>query len=493
MIKRYLPEVTVFFSGATIMIYELVGTRVLGPYYGTSIYVWTNLIGIFLGSLSIGYYLGGKLADKHHSRNLLSNLLLVAGLLIGVTLWIKEPFLAYLSAHIPSPGLGSALSALILFLPSSLMLGMVSPLAGKLKIQTLGSVGVSLGTLYAVSTTGSIVGTYLAGYWLIPYLGTNKLLLSLATTLVLLSLLLSLSDKIFKLLALSFILLNFFLINKYQQAQFKQNFFDYDTPYNRVWILEQEKDSPLRTYRIMGINAENHSSMYLHTDELVNRYTEYFHLARHFVPHFRDGLMLGGAGYSFPKDYLRHYPQAKLDVVEIDPGVTALARKYFRLVDDPRLNIIHQDARHYLNHTQKTYDVILSDVFGSRYSVPFHLTTVEAVTQLSNRLSDDGVVIVNLISSITGTHNRYLTAQSHTFAQVFPQVHLFVVDPDRSTDQIQNLILVATKSSDHSPLTSPDPVINDLLTSKYLAPLPSTAPLLTDDFAPIEYYMHTTI
>lgn len=493
MIKRFLPEITVFFSGAIIMIYELVGTRVLGPYYGTSIYVWTNLIGIFLGSLSIGYYLGGKLADKHHSRSLLSNLILVAGLLILVTLWLKEPLLKTFSANLPSPGLGSALAAIILFLPSSLILGMVSPLAGKLKIHALGSVGVSLGTLYAVSTTGSIVGTYLAGYWLIPHLGTNRLLLSLAATLVILSLLIASTDKVFKFFALAFVLLNFSLLTKYQEAQLRQNFFDYDTPYNRVWIHDQNKDTPLSTHRIMGINAENHSSMYLHRDELANRYTEFFHLARHFVPDFQTSLMLGGAGYSFPKEYLRVYPHASLDVVEIDPGVTALARKYFRLVDDPRLNIIHADARHYLNHTQATYDVILSDVFGSRYSVPFHLTTVEAVTQLSNRLSDDGVVIVNLISSITGTHNRYLTAQSHTFAQVFPQIHLFVVDPDRSTDQIQNLILVATKSSDHSPLTSPDPVINDLLTSKYLAPLPSTAPLLTDDFAPIEYYMHTTI
>lgn len=493
MIKRYLPEVTVFFSGATIMIYELVGTRVLGPYYGTSIYVWTNLIGIFLGSLSIGYYLGGKLADKHHSRNLLSNLLLVAGLLIGVTLWIKEPFLAYLSAHIPSPGLGSALSALILFLPSSLMLGMVSPLAGKLKIQTLGSVGVSLGTLYAVSTTGSIVGTYLAGYWLIPYLGTNKLLLSLATTLVLLSLLLSLSDKIFKLLALSFILLNFFLINKYQQAQFKQNFFDYDTPYNRVWILEQERDASLRPYRIMGINAENHSSMYLYRDELANRYTEYFHLARHFVPDFQNTLMLGGAGYSFPKEYLRVYPHANIDVVEIDPGVTELARQYFRLTDDPRMNIIHEDARHYLNHGEAKYDVILSDVFGSRYSVPFHLTTIEAVNQLSNRLKDDGVVIANLISGITGENSRYLSAQYHTFAQVFPHLYLFVVDQGTPSDQIQNLILVASKSSHQSLLVSTDPIIADLLSTKYHATIEQITPLLTDDFSPIEYYMNLKI
>lgn len=493
MIKRYLPEVTVFFSGATIMIYELVGTRVLGPYYGTSIYVWTNLIGIFLGSLSIGYYLGGKLADRRHSPNQLSQLLLVAGLLIIVTLWIKEPLLKIFSTNIPSPGLGSALAAILLFMPSSLILGMVSPLAGKLKIHALGTVGVSLGTLYAVSTTGSIVGTYLAGYWLIPFLGTNKLLLILAGILVLLSLYISLTDKFFKLLAFGFVILNYSFIIQYQLAQSEEKFFDHDTPYNRVWILEQEKDFPLSTYRIMGINAENHSSMYLYRDELANRYTEFFHLARHFVPGFQTTLMLGGAGYSFPKEYLRVYPDATIDVVEIDPGVTELARQYFRLTDDPRLNIIHQDARHYLNHGEAKYDVILSDVFGSRYSVPFHLTTMEAVNQLSNRLKDDGVVIVNLISGITGENSRYLSAQYHTFAQVFPHLYLFVVDPGTPSDQIQNLILVASKSSHQSLLVSTDPIIADLLSTKYHAPIEQITPLLTDDFAPIEYYMNLKI
>ena len=137
--------------------------------------------------------------------------------------------------------------------------------------------------------------------------------------------------------------------------------------------------------------------------------------------------MLGGAGYSFPKDYLTKYPNATLDVVEIDPGVTALAKKYFALEDHPNLTIYHEDARVFLNQNTKKYDAILGDAFSSWYLVPYQLTTEEAIRRQYDSLSLSGAVILNIVSSIEGEMGEFLRAEYKTYKKVFPQVYLLPV------------------------------------------------------------------
>lgn len=190
-IYQYILEITVFVCGAVVMIFELVGSRVLGPYFGTSIFVWTSLIGIILGSLSLGYYLGGKIADKKPNLSNLSLIILLASISIGLTIFIKDSLLVILQINFTDIRLASALASLILFLPASMLLGMVSPYAVKLKIENLNTSGRAVGNLYAISTVGSIIGTFLSGFYLIPRFGTNKLLMILAITLIAVSLALS--------------------------------------------------------------------------------------------------------------------------------------------------------------------------------------------------------------------------------------------------------------------------------------------------------------
>jgi spermidine synthase len=199
--------------------------------------------------------------------------------------------------------------------------------------------------------------------------------------------------------------------------------------------------------------------------------------------------MIGGAGYSFPKEYLRKYPDKKIDVVEIDPGMTQIARDYFRLGENPSLHIFHEDGRVFLNQAAKTkqYDAILLDAFGSIYSVPYQLTTREAVQKMNEALTDDGIIILNLISAVEGRGSLFLQAEYRTFAETFPQVYLFKTESDKPENIAQNLILVAGKSGKF-PFETTDPEISAFLQKRYEKPLNLSVPVLTDDLAPVDYY-----
>lgn len=492
--SKYILEITIFVCGAVVMIFELVGSRVFGPYLGTSIFVWTSLIGVILGSLSLGYYLGGKIADKKPNLNSLSLIIFLSALFIGFTIIFKDPILSLLLTNIKDIRISSFIAALILFAPTSILLGMVSPYAAKLKLDSLKTSGTTVGNLYAISTLGSIAGTFLAGFYLIPHFGTNKLLIILSITLILVSLLLSLKKLInIKIIFLVVMIAGLFAFNNYNNIFLKKGLIDIDTAYNRIWIYDHVDARTNKLVKTMGINNENHSSMFLDNDELVNEYTKYYHLAKHFNPDFKTTLMFGGAGYSYPKDFLKQYPDATIDVVEIDPKVTELAQEYFNLKTNPRLAIYHEDGRVYLNNTSKKYDVIFGDAFGSRYSLPYQLTTQEAVREQYDILNDDGVVIVNTISSVSGEKGKFLRAEYATYKSVFPQVYLFPVADKDNGDEDQNIMLIALKNEKIPQFNSPDPVLNEYLQHLWVKQIDTDTPIITDDFAPVEYYMSTVI
>jgi spermidine synthase len=203
--------------------------------------------------------------------------------------------------------------------------------------------------------------------------------------------------------------------------------------------------------------------------------------------------MFGGAGYSYPKDFLIKYPEATIDVVEIDPKVTELAQKYFKLKESPRLTIYHEDARLFLNKTQEKYDVIFGDAFSSYYSLPYQLTTKEAVRKKYDILNDEGIVILNIISSIDGEKGKFLRAEYATYKTLFPQVYLFpVVDSDNG-NKVQNIILVALKSNKDQFFNDDDPSLNDYLQHLWKKTVDADMPILTDDFAPVDYYVSRMI
>jgi spermidine synthase len=264
---------------------------------------------------------------------------------------------------------------------------------------------------------------------------------------------------------------------------------DFDTEYSRVRVFNRKDPASGKPVRVFS--ADPHfiqSAMFWDSDDLVSSYAGFYHLLRHFKPDFQKTLLIGGAGYSFPKEYLKTYPNKQIDVVEIDPKVTEIARRLFRLKDNPNLQIYHEDGRIFLNNIQpKTYDVILIDAFGSLFSIPFQLTTREAVGEINKGLTEDGVVIMNLISAVEGEGSLFLQAEYKTYAEIFPNVRILKVHPETANDVTQNLILVASKSPNIS-FESSDPQISALFKNLYDKPLDSTVPALTDDLAPVEYY-----
>jgi spermidine synthase len=203
--------------------------------------------------------------------------------------------------------------------------------------------------------------------------------------------------------------------------------------------------------------------------------------------------MLGGAAYSYPQAYLKRYPHATMDVVEIDPKLTQLAKTYFGLKEDPRLRIYHEDGRVYLNTTTERYDAVLGDAFTSYYSVPYQLTTVEAVQKTYDTLADNGVVILNTISAIEGDHALFLRAEYATYKAVFPHVYLFPVDHVEDGKIVQNVILVALKSKTEPNLQSNDPTIQKYLERRWQKPIQADLPILTDDYAPVDHYMNKAL
>lgn len=496
--KGRVLNIIVFFSGAIVMILELVAVRFYAPYLGTSQLVWSSLIAIILGSLSIGYYIGGRLADKKASyKNLASFFLIAAILTLVITICSSYVLYFFSYSFFMSLGFSVIMSTLILFAPVSVILGMISPYALKLKLLRLDESGRTAGDLYALSTLGSIVGTLGAGFWLIPLLGhfTLNLLLVLALfILAVLSWLLSIKiKKHYIILALLAIFFVSFVLSVVDTLYKNNNGFiaDVNTTYSRIMISDHTNKEG-QTIRYWQTNPDGaQSMMYLdQPDELAAHYTRLYNFDEVFVDDIQETLMIGGAAYSYPKYFLNKLPQAKMTVVEIDPVATQLAKDYFFLQESENLNIVHQDARRFLNQDTSSYDVIYMDAFTSSLAIPYQLTTQETVKGFFNVLNEDGLLLTNIISGITGDKGKFLQAEYKTYQSIFPQVYIWQVVENINSNEVQNLLLIASKSEELLDFSKIDLDNEFIQGEKWEGELNlDNVPILTDAYAPVDYYL----
>jgi len=476
------------------MILELVGFRILAPALGTSIFIWTSLIGIILGAMSLGYYLGGKLADKNPNLKTFSNLIFIAGLftffiLISKNIVLEISLLFGLKA-------GAVFAALVLFALPGVLLGAVSPYAVRLAIKKVENSGNTVGNLYAVSTFGSIVGTFLAGFYLIPNFGSTNILYGLAIMLMLLSLsIYNKKERVIQATLGLFFLMGSSLVSS---AMTQNNFIvDKDSVYNhiRVYDIENKEGRPIR---IMSVENFADSGMFLDSDELAFEYSKYYQLDKVFAKEIKKVVMFGGAAYSVPKDFLARNKNAEIDVVEIDPETTKIAEEYFRLdVNNKRLGIFHQDARMFLNESQKNgkkYDAVYGDAFSSQCSLPFHLTTREAVSKIYDILDDDGVYIVNVISSFSGEKSEFFRSEYKTIKEKFENVFAFPLMKEKGNnpEAVQNIMIVAAKGDiniDDILEKNKNGEMGELLKNLWKGEIKTDdVNILTDDFAPVNYF-----
>lgn len=478
---------SLFLCGAALMIIELTGSRILAPFLGTSLIVWTSLIGIILASLSLGAWWGGALADRYPLPRLLGRIVLLsawATAAIGLSkTWVLEFLQGTGSLHSLA-----IVATVALFAPAAILLGMVPPFAVRLCLEDPAYTGRTAGRLYAISTVGSIAGTFLAGFVLIAWVGSTAILFITAASLAFASWLADPSTRIPKGVSLAVFALAVFFCRQQDHWLEQHGFLDKDTPYNRVLVYTGKEEGTDRLTREMVTGPKGRqSAMYLDdATELVLPYTRFYRLAEYYRPEMRRMLVLGGGGFSFPKYALAHYPGLEIDVVELDPGIIALARSHFELKDHPRLRIIEQDARTFLHTNSRAYDVILCDVFNSHYSIPFHLVTVEAIKCMRSALAPGGVVLVNLLASPEGGSSRFYTALYATFKTAFPALQTFAVIDPVDGQRWQNLILAALTTP--PPGATEDADIKKMLSHALPAPA-ATVPPFTDEFAPVDRYL----
>lgn len=489
--NRYLIGLIVFLTGAVVMAVEILGSRILAPFLGTSLPVWTSVIGVILAALSLGYWLGGRYADKAATTSALARILLVASIAISLIAFLDTPILIVDSMMLFDLRIKAVVASLFLLAPSSILLGMVTPYAVRLTIQSVSEAGSHVGALYALSTLGSIVGTFATGFFFLAYFHTSTILFTLSTIVCICSLLLQPFHIRFlsRIMVLSLIATGGVLLPLFHSFAAQQGYITIPSSYHSIRVIDTVDKTTKRPLRSLLINGALHSLEYRDNPaELVPEYSKFYRLLVLMRPEPKHVLMLGGGAYTYPQDFLRNVSSAQMDVVEIDPAVTQTARDYFSLSDNPRLHIYHEDARTYLNRSDETYDAILGDVFFSSYAIPFQVVTRESFEQINRLLRSDGVFVANIASAIEGEKGKTVRAIYHTAKTVFENVYLFPLRSDKP-DEMQNVMLVATKIGKPLPSQTDNSEFAALLAKRWDKPIPRDVPLLTDDYAPVDQFM----
>src|ERR671916_677636 len=495
--------VLVFVAGTASMSLEFAASRILIPVFGSSIYTWGSLIGVILTGLSLGYHIGGKLADKNPNFLKLCLVIFTAGLYIIFIPFIAPTITSSFIQFVSDSQYASLFAVFTLLIVPTFLLGIVSPYAIKLATRRLAELGNVSGNLYSLSTIGSIVGTFLTVFILIPTFEINYIIFGLGVTLMFFSSLFG-AARFPKILAVFVVvlLLLFPSINLSSAGTVLIHptgtlVYEKETLYSHIDVIDRGN------IRTLYLDGNIHSQMYKDKpEELVNTYTKYFHLGFLFNPNAKDVLFVGGGGFSGPKNFLSTYSDVRIDVIEIDPDVISTARNYFNLPanDGSRLMIYNDDARNFLSKTEKKYDMIILDAFSKNY-VPFHLMTLEYFQLLGERLTSDAVIISNNIGSMTGDRSDIVRAIYKTISQIFPSVYVFPTE--HNSGNLQNIMLAAVKTpteygrdelrqmasnNDNNNHNSSTALADlDYLEHLYDAELKtSDVPLLTDQFAPVE-------
>jgi spermidine synthase len=483
-------------SGAVLMSLEILGSRVLAPTFGSSVYVWASLITVFLAALAAGYAFGGRLADHSPRPGTLSLILSAAALLILPSVRWAPAMLEALARSEWDVRWAALLASTILFLPPSIALGMVSPFAVRLAVRHLERVGAVAGYYSALSTAGSIVGTLLTAFVLIPVFPVHGLLLILSLTLVACALLLARgrAPVIAALLAAIIGGLAFSLRAAPGEEDAVRTLLSRDTAYHHITVSERDGIRSLRFDNLVqgGVFLDAPDTPY-------TAYEQGLFMAWGVRPGIRRVCQIGLGTGSFPRTVARLVPEASVTTVEIDPIVREVARDFFRYRETPRARTVIADGRLFLARGGESYDLIVLDAFNST-GTPFHLTTREFFQTVRRRLTGDGVFVANFIGGLMGRDARLFWASYRTIRQQFGQVYLMSREIARGDFAFQgNLILLATVSAD--PISVTDftrrgrelglrwelPVLADFAEAVTHSPEPMPGiPELTDAYAPVE-------
>jgi spermidine synthase len=501
-------KLLVLVSGAVLMGLEIVGSRILAPYFGNSVFVWGSLISLFLIALSVGYYVGGGLSDRYPSQTLLNTILLAVSGLMFLIVVIGRPVCdAILQADFGEKS-GPFFAGAILFLLPSVGMGMVSPFAIRLATSAVASVGKTAGTLYALSTLGSILGTMLTTFVLIPNFGAGAILKGLAGALAIVAIATFQFGSGGAAIRGSVVILAAVAAGSFGLGDLRAASLplgselvrEINTPYHHISVVDNKLDSQ----RELKFDRFTESAIELSPPHRTKSlYTNYFNLAFLPQPKIRRALFIGAGGGVGPKAFHEHDPTMEIDVVDIDQAVLDVASEYFYMPEKENIRAIAADGRTFVrNSPDGHYDAIFLDAFTIGGRIPFHLVTREFFQLCRQKLAPGGVFVMNVNSAVRGDNAKIFESMYTTLGEAFPQVHVFALYHQLGLrDQSTNVMLVAVNSDQKlSPedwiakavaYESPSHIgnievrrmVNDLLTT---LPAMTQATMFTDDFAPIE-------
>jgi spermidine synthase len=496
-----------FCSGAAIMTIELVGNRILAPWFGNSLYTWTALIGVILVAMSCGYYLGGLLVDRKPNYVFLSHLIMLSALLTLITPLIQD----YIGHSMRDVSIvwGPVFASLLLFALPGCVLGTISPFTIRLTslLSEDKQVGLSAGCIGMSSTFGSVVGTFGTGFVLIPHMSVRIIFLIVGLILSFLAAagyLLFMPQWTKKLRAVVCLVLGATLVAtiSFAKNNDRQGVLHEETTfYHHIKVVKKTLPNGLNA-KILYLDTQLAGAQTVESKDIVFEYQRYWELPKLFLPEIRRAAFLGGGAYTMPEKLLDAYPESVVDVIEIDPRVVDVGRKFFHIDEYSRMNVISQDARYYLRRSNKKYDLIFGDVYSDKNYVPAHLLTVEFFALVEERLSSRGVFIMNLISVLVGEKSDLFRTVMKSLNHVFEHIYVFTTKQPNPFNWLaaDNLIIVASghklsmEIDEH--LTEKDKselreLLKRKLKLKWLD-LNNTL-MLTDNYNPVEYIVATQL
>lgn len=487
----------VFITGAAVLIIEVSATRILASYFGNTLYSFSSIISTILGALSLGYYYGGRMADKNPSRRTFYLIILYSGTSV-LLLYVFSLFILPIIGFLLSPVSGPLIASLLLFFIPSLLLGMLSPFAVKLESEhaTPGTIGTISGRVFFWSTLGSIAGSLFSGFFLIPNFGVDAIMVGLSLILITLGVVGAGSREISKktLQNVGFLALTGLIVVFLWGQELHRKFLVVrDGIYEKLYIYDGTYEGKSTRFFFQDTTASG--AMNLEDGGLAYEYTKYYDAYRIFNPNIKHTLVIGGGIYSVPKQLLADSSDILVDVAEIEPSLYGLAKDYFGLKDDPRLSNHIVDGRRFLNDGTKSYDFIFTDAYKSLYSMPVHLTTREFFETANRKLNAEGVFMANIIGSLNPNPPSFTLSEMRTFRSVFPNSYFFATRSSTSTEP-QNLIFIGYKSNripnfnSENIVQDKNPLVRSL--GKKLVDISAfnfpQYTMFTDNYAPVEYY-----
>jgi spermidine synthase len=471
---------TVTLTGAAVMILELLGTRIIGPFYGVSLYVWSSLIAVTLIALALGYFLGGHFADRFLGIRL-GHVILFSALATMLIPFLSGPVL--LLTNPLGLRAGAFASALLLFTLPLTALAMVGPYVIKRATRDLSGVGTASGTVYAVSTVGSVAGTLSLGFYLLPLFGTRTILIALSLLLATLAVLVTWHEHATGLRPRSLasitaaavvigMLATSGLAATHKQVEGFTVQSEAESLYGWVRVVDDER----RGFRLMLSDASVISAVETKSDRSILGYQQVLGLLPMFRPEATQALLIGLGGGHVARD-LKSQGIAT-DTIEIDPAVADAAKKFFHF--EPTGLFLVGDARYEIGNLDRRYDLIIHDCFTGG-TEPTHLLTREMLSELRGLLNEGGILALNYVGFTSGEGSDAVAAAHRTLKGLFPQLRVFTTEKTEFTD----FIFLASERPILLDASSDDRRVRWLIEHEHTMP-DADGFTITDDYNPME-------